>query len=117
MLVDVAKSALQAMTTYSWPSELHLPGYRPVTRPHAKQIKEAVRLILDAKRPVLYVGGGTIRAGRLARAAGAGEPDRHPGRDDADGPRSACPTATPSTSGCRACTARWPRSPDCSAAT
>ena len=63
VLVDVAKSALQATTTYAWPSEIHLPGYRPVTRPHAKQIKEAVRLILDAKRPVLYVGGGTIRAG------------------------------------------------------
>ena len=62
MLVDVAKSALQATTSYEWPSEIHLPGYRPVTRPHAKQIKEAVRLILDAKRPVLYVGGGTIRA-------------------------------------------------------
>ena len=63
VLVDIAKSALQATTTFSWPSELHLPGYHPVTRPHAKQIKEAVRLILDAKRPVLYVGGGTIRAG------------------------------------------------------
>src|ERR1044072_7124907 len=63
VLVDVAKSALQATTTYDWPNELHLPGYRPITRPHAKQIKEAVRLILEAKRPVLYVGGGTIRAG------------------------------------------------------
>jgi acetolactate synthase-1/2/3 large subunit len=62
VLIDVAKSALQSTTTYSWPSELHLPGYRPITRPHAKQIKEAVRLILEAKRPVLYVGGGTIRA-------------------------------------------------------
>ena len=63
VLVDIAKSALQATTSYAWPSEIYLPGYRPVTRPHAKQIKEAVRLILDAKRPVLYVGGGTIRAG------------------------------------------------------
>ncbi|WP_028645455.1 acetolactate synthase large subunit [Nocardioides sp. URHA0020] len=63
VLVDVAKSALQAMTTYSWPSELNLPGYRPVTRPHSKQIREAARLILEARRPVLYVGGGTIRAG------------------------------------------------------
>ncbi|WP_439936590.1 acetolactate synthase large subunit [Nocardia sp. N13] len=63
VLVDVAKSALQAQTTFSWPSELHLPGYRPVTTPHAKQIKEAVRLIKDARRPVLYVGGGVIRAG------------------------------------------------------
>ncbi|MDO9498038.1 MAG: thiamine pyrophosphate-binding protein, partial [Nocardioides sp.] len=63
VLVDVAKSALQAMTTYEWPSELHLPGYRPVTRPHAKQIREAARLILESRRPVLYVGGGTIRSG------------------------------------------------------
>ncbi|WP_210648729.1 acetolactate synthase large subunit [Nocardioides sp. SYSU D00065] len=62
VLVDIAKSAQQEMTTFSWPTELHLPGYRPVTTPHAKQIKEAVRLIRQAKRPVLYVGGGVIRA-------------------------------------------------------
>lgn len=63
VLVDVAKSALQAMTTFAWPTELNLPGYRPVTRPHAKQIREAARLILEARRPVLYVGGGVIRSG------------------------------------------------------
>ncbi len=62
VLVDVAKSALQAMTTYQWPTELSLPGYRPVTRPHSKQIREATRLILESRRPVLYVGGGVIRA-------------------------------------------------------
>ena len=62
VLVDVAKSALQAETTFAWPTELQLPGYRPVTRPHSKQIREAVRLILEARRPVLYVGGGVIRA-------------------------------------------------------
>jgi len=62
VLVDVAKSALQAQTTFAWPDELHLPGYRPVTTPHSKQIREAVRLIREAKRPVLYVGGGVIRA-------------------------------------------------------
>nr|WP_279536378.1 acetolactate synthase large subunit [Nocardioides ochotonae] len=62
VLVDVTKSALQAMTTFRWPTELHLPGYRPVTKPHAKQIREATKLILEARRPVLYVGGGTIRA-------------------------------------------------------
>ena len=62
VLVDIAKSALQAQTTFAWPTQLHLPGYRPVNTPHAKQIKEAVRLIKDARRPVLYVGGGVIRA-------------------------------------------------------
>ncbi|GAA5150738.1 acetolactate synthase large subunit [Nocardioides marinquilinus] len=62
VLVDIAKSAQQAMTTFEWPTELHLPGYRPVTRPHAKQIREATRLLLESRRPVLYVGGGVIRA-------------------------------------------------------
>ena len=70
VLVDIAKSALQAMTTFQWPTELHLPGYRPVTRPHSKQIREAARLILEARRPVLYVGGGTIRAG-ASRSCGS----------------------------------------------
>ncbi|WP_300676264.1 acetolactate synthase large subunit [Nocardioides sp.] len=63
VLVDVAKNALQASTTFRWPTELQLPGYRPVTKPHAKQIREAAKLILAARKPVLYVGGGTIRSG------------------------------------------------------
>src|SRR5690349_14602072 len=63
VLVDVSKDAMQRSTTFTWPSELLLPGYRPVTRPHAKQIREAGKLILEARRPVLYVGGGVIRAG------------------------------------------------------
>ncbi|GGO70428.1 acetolactate synthase large subunit [Nocardioides deserti] len=66
VLVDVAKSALEAMTTFRWPTELQLPGYRPVTKPHAKQIREAAKLILESRRPVLYVGGGTIRSGASA---------------------------------------------------
>jgi acetolactate synthase-1/2/3 large subunit len=62
VLVDVAKDALQAMTTFEWPSQIDLPGYRPVTRPHAKQVREAARMIIEAKRPVLYVGGGIIKS-------------------------------------------------------
>jgi acetolactate synthase I/II/III large subunit len=62
VLVDISKDALQASTTFSWPTSLDLPGYRPVTRPHGKQVREAARLILEASRPVLYVGGGVIRA-------------------------------------------------------
>ena len=63
VLVDIAKSALTAMTDFAWPTELYLPGYRPTTRPHSKQIREASRLILGSRRPVLYVGGGVIRSG------------------------------------------------------
>ncbi|MBA2549879.1 MAG: acetolactate synthase large subunit, partial [Nocardioidaceae bacterium] len=66
VLVDIAKDALQAMTTYSYPREVSLPGYRPTTRPHAKQLREAVRLMLASTRPVLYVGGGVIRANASA---------------------------------------------------
>ncbi len=72
VLVDVAKDALQAMTTFDYPTELALPGYRPTTRPHGKQIREAARLIAAAQRPVLYVGGGVIKADasvELARLA------------------------------------------------
>ena len=62
VLVDVSKDALQGSTTFQWPAQLMLPGYHPVTRPHGKQIREAARLILDSRQPVLYVGGGVIRA-------------------------------------------------------
>ncbi|TQS20928.1 acetolactate synthase large subunit [Microbispora hainanensis] len=62
VLVDIAKDALQATTTFSWPPVMQLPGYRPVTRPHSKQIREAARLMTEAKRPVFYVGGGVHKA-------------------------------------------------------
>ncbi|TCJ00360.1 acetolactate synthase large subunit [Aeromicrobium sp. IC_218] len=62
VLVDVSKDALQALTTFEWPTELALPGYRPTTKPHGKQVREATRLLLEAERPVLYVGGGVIKA-------------------------------------------------------
>jgi acetolactate synthase I/II/III large subunit len=62
VLVDISKDALQALTTFVWPPKLDLPGYRPVAKPHGKQIREAARLIREARRPVLYVGGGVIRA-------------------------------------------------------
>ncbi|WP_230208837.1 acetolactate synthase large subunit [Nostocoides sp. HKS02] len=61
VLVDISKDALQAKTTFNWPPKFDLPGYRPVARPHGKQIREAARLIAAAKRPVFYVGGGVVR--------------------------------------------------------
>ncbi|WP_328292152.1 acetolactate synthase large subunit [Kineococcus sp. NBC_00420] len=69
VLVDVAKSALTATTSFAWPETIDLPGYRPVTRPHGKQIREAARLIAAAERPVLYVGGGVIKADASAELA------------------------------------------------
>jgi acetolactate synthase I/II/III large subunit len=62
VLVDIPKDVLQEQTTFTWPAEMHLPGYRPTTRPHGKQIREAAKLICAARRPVLYVGGGVLKA-------------------------------------------------------
>jgi acetolactate synthase-1/2/3 large subunit len=62
VLVDIPKDVLQEQTYFLWPPELQLPGYRPTTRPHGKQIREAARLLANARRPVLYVGGGVIKA-------------------------------------------------------
>src|ERR671914_1832317 len=67
VLVDIPKDVLQAQTTFSWPPTLDLPGYRPTLHPHGKQIREAARLIQAAKRPVLYVGGGVLKAGATHR--------------------------------------------------
>src|SRR5664279_2929736 len=66
VLVDIAKDALQNDTVFAWPSELALPGYRPTTKPHGKQVREAARLIAAAERPILYVGGGVIKADAAA---------------------------------------------------
>ncbi|MEV0365122.1 acetolactate synthase large subunit [Nocardia fusca] len=62
VLVDIPKDVLQEQTTFSWPPEMRLPGYRPVTKPHGKQVREAARLIAESTQPVLYVGGGVIKS-------------------------------------------------------
>jgi acetolactate synthase-1/2/3 large subunit len=62
VLVDITKDALQNKAEFNWPSSVDLPGYKPTTKPHGRQIKEAARMIVEAHRPVLYVGGGIIRS-------------------------------------------------------
>jgi acetolactate synthase-1/2/3 large subunit len=94
VLVDVPKDVLQSQTTFEWPSTVNLPGYRPTVRPNRRQIRAAVDLIRKSRRPVLYVGGGVVKARAaeelllLAEAIGAPVvttlmargtmPDRHP---------------------------------------
>jgi acetolactate synthase-1/2/3 large subunit len=73
VLVDIAKDAMQASAPFHWPVELNLPGYRPVSKPHGKQIREAARLITQAKRPVLYVGGGVLKAHATQELLGLAE--------------------------------------------
>ena len=62
VLVDVTKDAQQNSAPFIWPPKVSLPGYRPVVKAHGKQIQAAAQLLVEAKRPVFYVGGGVIRA-------------------------------------------------------
>ncbi|SOC48689.1 acetolactate synthase, large subunit [Blastococcus aggregatus] len=73
VLVDVPKDVLQATTDFSWPPRIDLPGYRPTTRPHGKQVREAAAMIAGASRPVLYVGGGVLKAGATSELAALAE--------------------------------------------
>jgi len=61
VLVDIPKDVLQGQCTFSWPPVIDLPGYKPNTKPHSRQIREAAKLIAASRKPVLYVGGGVIR--------------------------------------------------------
>ena len=62
VLVDIAKDALQKMTTFNWPASIKLAGYNPKTTPDAQAITDAAALIAQSSKPVFYVGGGVIKA-------------------------------------------------------
>jgi acetolactate synthase-1/2/3 large subunit len=69
VLIDMPKDISNATMNWYWPelSDLDLPGYHPVTEGDPALVREAAELLLAAERPVLYVGGGVLKA----RAAGA----------------------------------------------
>jgi len=62
VLVDIAKDALQKETTFNYPKNVSLAGYNPVIEPKSEAIRDAAALITQSKKPVLYVGGGVIKA-------------------------------------------------------
>ena len=70
-LIDIPKDCLTNMMEWNWPTDeeviASLPGYRPNTKGHPRMIKEAAKLIMAAERPILYVGGGVLKA-RAAEA-------------------------------------------------
>ncbi|MGD0579424.1 MAG: biosynthetic-type acetolactate synthase large subunit [Bryobacteraceae bacterium] len=63
VLVDITKDALQGQAHYAPVNEIHLPGYKVVTDGHAGQIRRAAQMMWDAKRPMVYAGGGIIHSG------------------------------------------------------
>ena len=60
VLVDIPKDITQARTEYDYPQSIQLRSYNPVTKGHQGQIRKAVQLLLEAKRPMVYVGGGVV---------------------------------------------------------
>ena len=60
VLVDIPKDVFIEQAEFEYPEELDLPGYRPTLEGHSSQIKKAVKLIKDAKRPVILAGHGVI---------------------------------------------------------
>jgi acetolactate synthase-1/2/3 large subunit len=94
VLVDLPKDVANTPMDWYWPEKVDLPGYKPNVKGHPKQIKDAARVIQEAQRPVIYAGGGILKAGasnalrELAEVTGipvvttlmgrGGIPDEHP---------------------------------------
>ncbi|MFU8841854.1 MAG: biosynthetic-type acetolactate synthase large subunit [Nitriliruptoraceae bacterium] len=62
VLVDLPKDILNQTFEWHWDDHVDLPGYKPTVRGHGKMVKEALELIATAERPVIYAGGGLVRA-------------------------------------------------------
>ena len=78
VVVDLPKDVLNAEVEYVWPERVKLPGYKPTTKGNNRQVVEAVKLLLAAERPVLYVGGGVVKADAAAELAELAELGRLP---------------------------------------
>ncbi|XLM21161.1 biosynthetic-type acetolactate synthase large subunit [Chromobacterium piscinae] len=61
VVVDIPKDITQPRAEFRYPDSVHIRSYVPATRGHSGQIKKAVNLLLEAKRPYIYVGGGAVQ--------------------------------------------------------
>ncbi len=66
VLVDIAKDAQEAELDFSYPDEVDLPGWRPPSKVHERQVREAAKAIAEAKQPIVYAGGGVLNANASA---------------------------------------------------
>jgi acetolactate synthase-1/2/3 large subunit len=62
VLIDLPKDIANAEMEWYWPEKVKLPEYKPTTSGHPRQIKEAAQLISQSKKPVIYAGGGILKA-------------------------------------------------------
>ena len=66
VLVDIAKNVQEAMIDFKYPDEVDLAGWKPPTKVHARQVREAAKAINEAQRPIIYAGGGVLNANACA---------------------------------------------------
>ena len=63
VLIDLPKDITSGDTDFTYPKEIHVKGYQPTLAGHAQQVKRALTMILKARKPVIYAGGGVITSG------------------------------------------------------
>jgi acetolactate synthase-1/2/3 large subunit len=78
VLVDIAKDAQEAELDFSYPDDVDLPGWKPPTKVHERQVREAAKAIAQARRPIVYAGGGVLNAEASAELLGLIEAARLP---------------------------------------
>jgi acetolactate synthase I/II/III large subunit len=78
VLIDITKDAMQATTTPNWNIKLDLPGYKPNTHPNHKQVREAIKLLLSAKKPLIISGNGVTMSGAIDELRAFAEQTRIP---------------------------------------
>ena len=89
VLIDIPKDIANATMEWYWPesvADLDLPGYHPLTDGDPALVRQAAELILAAERPVIYAGGGILKARGRRGPAGPGRAHRHPGGHHPHGP-------------------------------
>lgn len=60
VVIDIPKDVTAAKCRFEYPAEIHMRSYNPIVKGHSGQIRKAVNLLLNAKRPIIYTGGGVI---------------------------------------------------------
>jgi acetolactate synthase I/II/III large subunit len=78
VVVDIPQDLSRADIQYEPVDDLHLPGYQPTTEGNQKQIRLAAKALANARRPVIYAGGGVVNANAAAELTELVTADRFP---------------------------------------
>ena len=62
VLIDLPKDIMQAKSEFVWPEDISMRSYNPTYKPNLNQLRRAVDVLLEAKRPILLAGGGLINS-------------------------------------------------------